>query len=246
MHSDLDMKIPLKIGDIPLSEDPNAPVVDLNAQAFTNNVPYNPGMQFPPGVVPSGPNSAPYMVPGAMPMNPQVPGYPTGGPPVVPSQPGMPNPVGPPTVGFTQPNLYPGAGAMPQFSTPGYPQQNYNAGGVYAPGQPAVNPGQQYPPNYNPNNPVGTFAPPPQPATNPECSQNTSYPPAGYNFSTAPNSTNFTDASSFGNEIKMEQTSFLSHSNKEHNNENNATQFTPLLPSSRKLLITTLQYQTIR
>lgn len=229
MHSDLDMNIPITIGDIPLSEDPNAPIISPFLQTYPNNVPFTPGIPVQPGGVPPNLNAAPYGGPGGIPMNPPAPGYPIPGPGVPPLQICPPAPPG--TVGFVAPSMYPSAGAMPAFP---YPQQNLNPGapaGYVAPGQLSNTP-QYPPPSYNPSVPVNNFSPPSQPATNPGCSQNTPYPPAGI---PNPASGDGFTRPSFGNDTKIERTSFLSDSDKGQN-ENNATQLTPLLPSSRELI----------
>lgn len=214
MHSDLDMHIPITIGDIALSEDPNAPIVTPQAQTYPNNMAYNNGMQMPPGI-PINSVPSPYPAQNPQSVNYPYPGNPGGAPFGVPpvqicpqAPPGYvgPQPVpnnGPPNPGFVAPNLYPNGGGMPQMPTQGYPpQQNYSPGAYPVPAQ-------QYPP---------------QPATNPECSQNTPYPPVGYAGAgdglTLP---------SIQSNVQLERTSFL-NDNKDHNAEN-ASATTPLLPS---------------
>ncbi|XP_065224219.1 arrestin domain-containing protein 3-like [Planococcus citri] len=153
---DPDMHIPITIGDIPLSEDPNAPIITPQPQTYPNNMPYNPnvGMQMPPPGVPMNPVPSPYPTPGQPAANYPYPGNQAGGAPFgVPA----PNP------SFIAPNLpYSNAGGIPQMplhpTAQGYPHSNYLTSAYPVPG--GAVPAQQYHPELSR-----------QPATNPESAQ---------------------------------------------------------------------------
>lgn len=228
MHSDLDMHIPVTIGDIPLSEDPNAPIITPQPQTYPNNMPYNPsgGMQMPPPGVPMNPVPSPYPTQGQPAATYPYPGNQAGGAPfgvpplqICPQappgyQPGM---AGPPNPGFVAPNPYPNAGGMPQMPPPptaqGYPQPGYPTGAYPVPG--GAVPVQQYQPEV-----------PRQPATNPECAQNAPHLPVPYNAAAGDGLT----LPSLDSSVQFDKSSFLNDS-KSHDAEN-VTAATPLLPSS--------------
>ncbi|XP_065224217.1 arrestin domain-containing protein 1-like isoform X2 [Planococcus citri] len=143
LHSDLDMHIPITIGDIPLSEDPNAPPINTpQPQAYPNHILYNPnsGMQMPTPGVPMTPVPSPYPARGHPAAN-----YPY---PVVPGNQaseahfGVPAP----NSNYIAPNPFSNVGGIPQMSLPptaqGYPQPNYLTSAYPVPG--GAVPVQQY------------------------------------------------------------------------------------------------------
>lgn len=138
MHSDLDIHIPIVIGDIAIGENESTfapPMQHPTSQGYPNpvqpNMPYG-SQSYPP---PPGVNV------GMPPSNPPYPGFNAQGVP-------PPNPVGPGYPGQVPVNPgYPGAVGYPEPApvNPGYP----NSAGY--PGHVPVNPG--YPPTQAPVNP---------------------------------------------------------------------------------------------
>ncbi|XP_065224214.1 arrestin domain-containing protein 3-like [Planococcus citri] len=194
MFSNLVMHIPITIGDIPLSEDPNTSTVTSQSQPQThpNNVSYNPNpdMQMPPLGVSVSPLPSPYLTRAHPAANYPYPGNQTGEacfgvPPLQICPQALPGyqPVitSSPNSSFVAINPYLNAGGVsPTLSVRGFPQPSSPALSVREFPQPSYLTGTY--PGPGGAVPVHQYQPeiPRQPATNPEYAQNAPHPPVVY------------------------------------------------------------------
>ncbi|XP_065224213.1 arrestin domain-containing protein 3-like [Planococcus citri] len=208
---DLNMHIPITIGDISLSEDANAPInTPQQPQDYPNKIPYNPNVVIciPTRTgVPMNPAPSPYPARGQPAAN-----YPY---PVVPGNQAIGAPLGvpAPSPNFIAPDPNPNAGGIPQMPPPPtaqvYSQSNYLTSAYPAPG--GAVPVQQYHPELSR-----------QPATNPECAQNAPHIPVPFNAAAGYGLT----LPSMDSSVQFDKSSFLNDS-KSHDAPS------PLFSSSR-------------